>query len=822
MVSAKLGINLKGPAEVFIKHPDGSETRVIRRKKGVVQQRNDVDLLNRDEEREMVYACPPYTASFNAMLKERKEKNSRALVNAVLERMHAESIPLNVITYNSLLERVVGASDDIAFELYDEIREDSMCVNSNVQPDLTTYQLLFRACERKSQYHRAFHLYMQMREMPHIVPDTTTYDTLLGFCAAVKDVPQALFFMEEMKKNCVAPSVNTYNCLMGALREKAPYEETLRVYNGMTEWGVKPTVRTFNTVTGAALIHDDYEMAFQLFEEMKKQGVLPNVVSYNTLLCLVRQRLDYVMGRNAYASVKRTREQQAHGMKAISELTTTLFHEMGSMVVEPNTFTFNLVMEILIECDDFGVFDIYRMMQEHYNKNNNKTSIIEEKIEATRMNVSIMMAEASLSLDSNKIQPRERNPSIDSILCSIDVNKDTSNAANLAGLPSLDVIMGMDNRKRSARITANEMQPNVDTYRLIVRACLHFGFAKHCHYFYNAMLNEGLGPDYNFALLMETVCEEIRDVEKAFAVLSHAKMAGVYIDVSLFNAYLRVLAAVGDDKLLSILGEMELGINSFCSQPDVETYNIVLRYHLGLKHYDAVVELFDSMYDSYRQVRPNADTYLWMLQTHRAMNDVEAATQLLESMHKRQIPVDIQHYHELMRVYVQAGDERLLQVFQQLQNGDDGEYQYPKVDVICFSLVMEYYVRLKEWDKLDALFHKLLGYPDMEADVNCYNIMFDMCLLCGKYVEAKSLFNELRMKCVKPDLRMYNTLLHIFAAAADSAMYEVLETMRMNHVAPEASTLSILLQYAEGRHLVSDAVARNLFWDPTTDLKGLL
>nr|CCC95956.1 unnamed protein product [Trypanosoma congolense IL3000] len=814
---------MRSSAEVFIKYPDGTGTRVVRRKKGVVAKRSDVDVSKLDEDYERVSNCPPYTASFNAMLKERKEKNSRTFVNAVLERMHAESIPLNVVTYNLLLERVVGASDDIVFLLYDEIKEDASRNNSNVQPDLTTYHLLFRACERKGQYHRAFHFYMQMREMTHIIPDAATYDILLGFCAAVKDVPQALFFVEEMKRYNVVPNVNTYNCLMGALREKAPYEETLRVYNGMNERGVKPTVRTFNTVSEAALLHDDYEMAFQLFEEMKKQGVIPNVLSYNALFRLVRQRLDYVIARNKYSDVKRTQEQRVNGLRAIADLALTLFKEMESMSVEPNTFSFNTLIDILIECHDFNVFRIYRMMQEEYRKrNDNKIGTTEQKVRTKETSACVNMEDASATLDSTKLSTREEGTTGQGIGCLTEsIGSGMQNASSVA-LPSLDVIMGFDNPKRPARITAREVLPNVDTYRLMVRACLCFGFAKHCSFFYETMCGEGLSPDYEFTFLMESACEEIRDADGALKILEEAKASGVFVDTHLYNAYLKVLAVVGDSSLLHIVKEMEMGINSFSPHPDVETYNIVLRYHFGLGNYEEVTKLFNSLYDSFSKVRADSDTFCWMFRTHCANRDVEGATQLLNSMQKRKIPVVIKHFHELMRVYLEADDERILDIFQQLQNGGDAGGDLPQIDVTCYSIVMEYHVRRREWEKLQSLFRKLLGHQELEPDTNCYNNMLDMCLACEKYVEARGIFSDLLVKCVNPDPAMYNKLLQIFAAAGDSTIYEVLRTMKNNHYAPEASTLSVLLQYAHGGKVLASAVCQDLFWDPLEDLRGII
>ncbi|KAF5223237.1 hypothetical protein ECC02_003777 [Trypanosoma cruzi] len=789
----------KAAAQVIIKRPDGTETRFVRPNKRAESPRVDAEMLKRDEDREAVAACPPYTASFNALLKDYHEKNSVVLVNAVLERMHAEAIPLNVTTYNLLMERVVCLPDDLIFRLYDEMKEEARKENRSVQPNLTTYQMLFRACERKGQYQRAFLLYKQLRELMHIVPDSPTYDTLLGFCAALRDVAQASYFIEEMKQNGVTPNVNTYNCLMSVLVESAPYSETLRVFMQMIEKGIKPTIRTYNTLSKAARIHGDYDRAFQLFEEMKKHGMLPDVITYNTLLCLAEHRLDYVMGCGAHKNVRRTFEQRKQGQKAIAELSLTLFSEMESMNVKPNTFSFNQLMSVLLKCGDDRIFGVYRTMHERY-------KVQKEEIEV------------QIKREAKKKRAIRMRTSEEPEILQEGVMDSCSTSPTEAPL-TLEEMMGMEDVKKPARIAARQIRPNLDTYRIILCACLQMDLASRYNVFYDKMRAEGLVPDHDMAILMESICEANGDKALALQILEEAKRNGVVIDVTLFNGYLNVLASLGDAELVGIVEVMQLGIISFNVRPDVETYNTMLRGYLCMNKYDEVEKLFSSMYLSYSQVTCNAETFCWVLRAYREKRDTEAATQLLESMRRRNISITIQHYHELMRVYLEADDPRVEDVFWSLRNSKDKSQ--PGADAECFFLLLKHYLRQEKYVELERLFTELRADLDVEADAGCYSVMLEMFFLQKRVTEARALFTDIRMKCVPPSTRIYNALLRIFVSEGDAAMYDVLDDMKTNHMAPAANTLGILLEYAEGRRLVSTAVEQKIFWNPAELLVGL-
>ncbi|ESL05142.1 hypothetical protein TRSC58_07235 [Trypanosoma rangeli SC58] len=384
---------------------------------------------------------------------------------------------------------------------------------------------------------------------------------------------------------------------------------------------------------------------------------------------------------------------------------------------------------------------------------------------------------------------------------------------------TLEEMMGMEDVRSSARIAARQIRPNLDTYRIILRACLELGLAPKYGLFYHKLQHEGLVPDHGIAILMESICEANGDKVLALQILEEAKKNGVVIDLALFNVYLNVLASLGAAEMIDIVQEMQLGVNAFNVRPDVETYNILLRGYLCMQKHDEVEKLFSSMYLSYFQVTPNAETYCWVLQAYREKRDTAAATQLLASMRNRNIPIMIQHYHALMRVYLEADDSRVEEVFLSLRNSK--EESMPKADTECFFLVLQYYLRRQMFEKLERLFKMLKTDSDVEADAGCYGAMLEMFFAQNRAADAKALFADFRMKCVPPSISVYNTLLRIFVSQDDTTMYEVLEDMKTNHVAPTANTFGILLQCAEGRRLVSAAVENDLFWNPASALAGI-
>eukprot|EP00759_Apiculatamorpha_spiralis_P003830 PhF_6_TR11757/c0_g1_i1/m.19255 len=231
--------------------------------------------------------CADSTASFNHLIMS-LPKGSKAIVLRIIERMRGRVL-MDHTTYNLLIEKVVDLGDDFAFQIYSDMREEAQREDSSVRPDLTTFSLLVRACERNGDFARAFALYNEMKEMFSLFPDVSLYNTLIGFCVATKNEDMASSIFDEMKQRGVQSNVHTYNAMMSVFSE-APCELIYQMFEEMTKNRIRPNRRTYNTLIRTCQRVDDYEKAFEFYDEMKKEGVQPDVVTYNVLIEMCRER----------------------------------------------------------------------------------------------------------------------------------------------------------------------------------------------------------------------------------------------------------------------------------------------------------------------------------------------------------------------------------------------------------------------------------------------------------------------------------------------------------------------------------------------------
>lgn len=762
----------KPAAELYITRPDRTVVRFVKPQatNSVQTKTNGKEIV--DEDMRVVAECAPYTASFNNLLAEvRPNENPLRFVALVHDRMIAEGVPMNIATYNHLMKRVVRFTEGPIFDLYNELKEEGMKPNSSVRPDLETYRLLFRACERGAQYSKAFILYQQMRDIFHIVPDTITYNTLLGYCAAVGDVAQASYFMQEMRDNGVPQDTNSYNCYMSALVGNTPYEETLKAFYEIADHNLKPSNRTYNTVIKAARVHNDYNRAFQLFEEMKKKGLLPDVMTYNNLLWICEQRLDYVKGTGQYAKETRTQAQLSEGKSALCELAVTLIAEMVSIGVSPNTFSYNKVLSIMLDCRDYRIFSIYQKILSSY--------------------------------DSDKAAAGKTSTSGNSVM-----NSRLQNPLELA--------MACEDPQSDGAIGALGVHPNLLTYKLIIRAFNCMGYSAQCKNLYEHMKVKGVHMDHEMGLILLRTCKTMKDKEWAQYIINDAATQILLIDTELYNAYIDVLAACGDASLVSEFEMMCMGINEFGAKADVGTYNAMLRGYLNLDEVNKGIALYARMRSPYSDVVPNDETFVIMTELYGAMHDADFPTSEIESIVNQKIPIGIEVYHGLMRLYASLCDTRIEELFSSLRDGTNVDPLMPprpKIDLECYAILMRYYFNLKKMDRALGIFDDLKKSNTLEPTAEVYDILFDMYSVEKDTRALVSLFDDARMHSVKLSLPMYNKLIETFVDSSQSAfVFDIAADMKLNRVPPSEETMAIFIGSANGRAILSKLIARDAFY----------
>lgn len=787
-------VTTRPPVALSIRRKDGSEDHFVRRETAEAAPTSRPAASDEhDEIYQAVMECAPYTASFNALLaRPALKEDAQQMVALVHHRMHSEGIPLNSETYNLLMKRVVRFIDGSIFTLYEELKKEGRKENSSVRPNLETFVLLFRACERSAQYGKAFLLYQQMREYFRLVPDTAMYNTLLGYCAAVRDVAQATFLVEEMKELGVPRDVNTYNCLMSVMVTSAPYEETMKVFQELLEVNVKPTNRSYNTILKAACRHGDYDRAFQLTEEMKKRGLVPDVETYNYLMSVCEQRLAYVKGTGAYASEHRRREQVVQGTHAIAELVLTLLREMRSMRVNPDTYTYNKALSTLVLCEDERLFAVFNDMV----RDANKLRALQES------NGDAGPHTSSVTVDG---MPGRRTKA------------NTLEKADAGKL--LEAALHAEENDEVGNMRGTTVQLNLETWKEITKACLHFGYVMRAKDVYANMKENHVSLNAVLAHLFLQVCCRAKDRGWAEQLMEELKATNVLISTNTMNDYLKVLCAVNDvEVVFAEYDKMRLGIHPSGAWADTDSSNIVFEYACAKPtRRKAAEELYAAMVQPYSTAPANDETYRIRLEFYAGERDVdtEAVLQYVEEVMRSHPPTSLPFYHALLRFLLKKDDARICVWFDKLNCTSQAKGGVSvSADVLCYALVMEYHLKHDDYANIQKLYAQLQCSLTLEPNNGIYCVLFEVARRQDDPRATTNLFEQVRMNSVTLDTRSYNSILQTYMAHDESLVFDVLTYMKEQRVAPADSTMAVFLADPKGRQILASVMTRNLFYTP--------
>jgi pentatricopeptide repeat protein len=727
-----------------------------------------VETRKRDEDKELVYSCTPDTATFNLMLKTLPKRN-KYVVQLVLDRMHAERIPMDATTYNLLLEKVVDLKDELVFQIYEAFKDESQKEDSSVRPDLQTYHCMMRACERNGQYERAFHLYSHMKELLGIYPDVAMYNILIGFCTALGDESQAAYIVEEMKDRGVEPDVHTYNCLMNVFAN-APYEVIAQAFEDMLKRKVRPNRRTYNTLMKACQRISDYDRAFQYFEELKKEGLLPDVVTYNILLVMCRDRLDFVFGTGAHRHIRRTKEQKELGMKAVAELSMSLFAEMDEVEVVPNTYTYNALLSVLSRCLDLRVYEVFNQMK-------------------TDVRVAISNDEASM----------------DDVATTWVAESASNNLSVSKLLSAPEADEGIDEDPAAdARITGRRICPNLETFKIMIDASSRLRFPDKAYAIFDEMKDRRIKPTKDVYVKLIDVSSIKGEKNKAFQIFDEAKLNGERIDIDMYSALMNVLAQSQDPMLFELFQSLKEDKQGLGIHPTRDTYNILLQGCYHLKHVQKALAIHKEMCEPTCPVSPDTVTYGILMDICSLEKDVKLASNLILDMKARGVPPTINTYCRLMNVFVQADDEGAVDVFEDIKRHG------PAPNFDAYVIILQFYLARKS-PKILAVFDDLKS-STVEPDLEAYNILLEYCAIIGNHQKAFKYFEELKTRGLTADIETYNALLKVFAPTGSEYVYKVFEEMAECKIAPNHVTFSILMKHKAGRQCLTTASEQQLIY----------
>lgn len=117
-----------------------------------------------------------------------------------------------------------------------------------------------------------------------LVPDETTYNTIIhGYCREGQ-VEKAFQFHNKMVEKSFKPDIFTFNILLHGLCREGMLEKALKLFNTWISKGKALDAVTYNTIISSLCKNGRFEEAFDILAEMEKKKLGPDCYTYNAII----------------------------------------------------------------------------------------------------------------------------------------------------------------------------------------------------------------------------------------------------------------------------------------------------------------------------------------------------------------------------------------------------------------------------------------------------------------------------------------------------------------------------------------------------------
>jgi len=256
--------------------------------------------------------------SYNTLLKAHLRGGQLAKARAMLDEMSAAGIKANQVTYNEMLNAMVGVKDRKGmWTLVGDMAEQGMRPNSvtcsiilkslaghsapqdirramdlidrmSEDMDEVLFASVIEACVRIGQLDLLSQKLQQYAAKGGLAGLTApTYGSMIKAYGRARDIERVRELWAEMRRRNVRPTSITLGCMVDALVCNSQPEEALRLVEDVRD---DESLRDIlNTVIYSTLLKGfaqakQPEKVQRVFEDMKADGIACNTVSYNTMI----------------------------------------------------------------------------------------------------------------------------------------------------------------------------------------------------------------------------------------------------------------------------------------------------------------------------------------------------------------------------------------------------------------------------------------------------------------------------------------------------------------------------------------------------------
>lgn len=391
----------------------------------------------------------------------------------IYEDLLVQKVTPNIYVFNSLMN--VNAHDlTYTMEMYKQMQ------NLGVQADMTSYNILLKACCLAGRVDLAQDIY---REVQHLEStgalriDVFTYSTIIKVFADAKLWQMAIKIKEDMLSAGVTPNTVTWSSLISSCANTGLVDQATQLLEEMLMAGSQPNSQCFNTLLHACVAGCQYDRAFRLFYTWKSSDSPENFIEDPSAN---EEETSGALCTDEYSS-----SITSHSMAA-----SRPFSVAKSIPFSPTTTTYNILMKA---CGT----DFYRAK-----------ALMDEMrllgLSPNHISFSILIdicggvgnVEGALQLLKTMIDIGIR-PDVIAYTTAIKVCVENKN---------LNMAFSLFSEMKQHRI-----KPNLVTYNTLLKARSTYGSlqeVQHCLTVYQDMRKAGHKPnDYYLKLLLEEWCE---------------------------------------------------------------------------------------------------------------------------------------------------------------------------------------------------------------------------------------------------------------------------------------------------------------------------
>merc|ERR1719272_2818068 len=182
----------------------------------------------------------------------------------VYKEMRDRGVPLNTITFNSMLDACAKCCTmDRAQGLLEDMQK------SKVEPDIITYSTIVKGYCLEGDVERAFKVLEDMKGDDKFAPDEIMYNSILDGCAKQHRVDDALRLLDEMKATGVIPSNYTLSILVKLLGNSRRLSQAFKLVEELSQQhGFRPNVQVYTCLVQACLLNRRLDRALGLHDTM--------------------------------------------------------------------------------------------------------------------------------------------------------------------------------------------------------------------------------------------------------------------------------------------------------------------------------------------------------------------------------------------------------------------------------------------------------------------------------------------------------------------------------------------------------------------------